>query len=79
MGCVCGRLPQGTGSFFCHALNLPFTDKGIQACRLKINRALGQSVVCRHFWAGVVVVVVVVVVNIEPIQVIYKHPASIGW
>ena len=35
--------------FYCCALDVPFTDKGIQACRLKEStEASGQSVVCRH-------------------------------
>ena len=34
--------------FHCRTLNLPFTYKGIQACRLKVNRALGQSAVPRY-------------------------------
>ena len=54
-GCLC----QGTSSLFCHALDLPFTDKGIQAYRLRVRCASGRryGVSC-----GVVVVVVVVVV-----------------
>ena len=33
-------------AFFCRALDLPFTDKGIQACRLKgPTAAFGQSAV----------------------------------
>ena len=53
-------------AFFCRALDLPFTDKGIQACRLKgPTAASGQSAVRRHTRAGVVVVVVVVVVIVN--------------
>ena len=46
---------------------MPFTDKGIQACRIKgSTAALGQSAVRRHTRAvsSVVFVVVVVVVVI---------------
>ena len=57
-GCLC----RGTGSLFCHALDLPFTDKGIQAYRLRVHRALGQSAVCRHTWASAVAVAVAVAV-----------------
>ena len=62
---VLGRLCRRTRTFFCHVLDLPFTDKDIQACRLKgSTAALGQSAVRRHTRAlnSVVVVVVVVVV-----------------
>ena len=41
--------PRAGNLFYRRALNLPFTDKGIQACRLKgSTAALGQSVVCRY-------------------------------
>ena len=61
---VFGRLCRRTGSlFYCRALDVPFTDKGIQACRLKGSTAAsGQSAVRRHTRAVVVVVVVIVVV-----------------
>ena len=53
--------PKGPDVFSCHALDLPFTDKGTQACRLKgSTTALGQSLVCRHTQAIAAVVVVVV-------------------
>ena len=58
-GCLC----RGTGSLFCCALDLPFTDKGIQACRLKGSTAAsGQSAVRRHTRAVSPVVVVAVAV-----------------
>ena len=57
-GCLC----RGTGSLFWHALDLTFTDKGIQAYRLRVHRASGQSAVCRHTWAFIIVIIVVVVV-----------------
>ena len=45
-------------ALFCRALDLPFTDKGIQAYRLKRSTSTsGQSVVCRHTRALVLVVV----------------------
>ena len=57
-----GSLPRNRKPFNRRALDLPFTDKGIQACRLKGSTAtLRQSVVCRHTRATVVVVVVVIV------------------
>ena len=44
-----GVSPKGPDAFSRHALDLPFTDKGIQACRLKGSTAAsGQSEVCRH-------------------------------
>ena len=50
-------------AFFCRALDLPFTDKGIQAYRLKgSTEAPWQSAVQRHTRAGLVFVVGVVVV-----------------
>ena len=64
--------PKGPVAFSRRALDLPFTDKGIQACRLKESTAtLGQSVVRRHTRASnitVVVVVVVVVVTFHKYQ-----------
>ena len=65
--------PKGPDAFSRHALDLPFTDKGIHAFRLKGSTAAsGQSVVCRHTRAAqpVVAVVVVVVVIIIAIVVI---------
>ena len=70
---VLGRLCRRTGSlFYCRALDVPFTDKGIQACRLKGSTAAsGQSAVRRHTRArGTVVVVVVVVVVICDLLVV---------
>ena len=50
-------------AFSCHILDLPFTDKQIQACKLKgSTAALEQSTVRRHTWDGVVIIIVVVVV-----------------
>ena len=55
-----GVSPKGPDAFSRHALDLPFTDKGIQACRLKgSTAALGQSKVRRYSQAVVVIVVVV--------------------
>ena len=62
-----GVSPKGPDAFSRHALDLPFTDKGIQACRLKgSTTASGQSEVRRHSRAvsPLIVVVVVVVVII---------------
>ena len=60
--------PKGPDAFFRLALDLPFTDKGIQACRLKgSTTASGQSEVCRHSRARLLFVVnvdVVVVVDV---------------
>ena len=65
-------------AFFVMPWTCLFTDKGIQAYRLKESTAaLGQSAVRRHTRAFVVVVVVVVVVY--PIRVIQKHPALMIW
>ena len=60
-GCLC----RGTGSlFYCRALDVPFTDKGIQACRLKGSTAAsGQSAVCRHTRALTCTVNCIVVVD----------------
>ena len=64
--------PKGPDAFFRHALDLPFTDKGIQACRLKgSTTALGQSKVRRHSRATCFVVVIVVVVIV--ITVFFPH------
>jgi len=54
--------PKGPVAFSCHTLDLPFTDKGIQAFRLKVNRASGQSVVRRHTRVTIVFVICVVIV-----------------
>ena len=55
--------PRTGSSFCCHTLDCPFTDKEIQAYRLRgSTAALGQSAVRRHARAVVDVVVVVVVV-----------------
>ena len=60
-----GSLPRNRKPFMCRALDLPFTDKDIQACGLKgSTEASWQSAVRRHtraFSNNVVVVVVVVV------------------
>ena len=56
-------------AFALHALDLPFTDKGIQACRLKgSTTALGQSVVRRHTCDLLIVVVIIVVVVVVEFQ-----------
>ena len=68
---VLGRLCRGTGTFFCHVLDLPFTDKGIQACRLKGSTAAsGQSAVRRHTRALAIVVATVVIVAVITIIVV---------
>ena len=78
-GCLC----RGTGSlFYCLALDVPFTDKGIQACRLKGSTAAsGQSAVRRHTRASlglVAVAVVVVVVVVVVVMVLFLLIGS-GW
>ena len=55
-------LPR-TGVFFCHTLDCPFSDKGIQAYGLElVHRASGQSAVRRHARASILYVIVIVVV-----------------
>ena len=56
--------PKGPVGFSRRALDLPFTDKGIQAYRLeRSTSALGQSAVRRHTRASCIIVVDVVDVD----------------
>ena len=57
--------PRGLGDFSHHVLDLPFTRKEIQACRLKGSTAAsGQSVVCRHTRTRPLFIVFTVVVPV---------------